>query len=121
MIEDETTVGSYRDMLLSFSAIRNEFRAQYATVLDRSLRQWQRLVVCTIYNPAFPDPDTQRLAETGLAFFNDAITEEALRRDLPIIDLRSVCSDSRAFANPIEPSEHGGGLIADAIVRQLPE
>ena len=79
----------------------------------------QPLVVCTIYNPKFPEPDLQILAETGLSFFNDEITEEALRRRLPIIDLRDVCASPDAFANPIEPSEQGGDLITDAIVELL--
>ena len=59
------------------------------------------------------------LAETALSFFNDVITEEALRRSVPIIDLREVCSESSAFANPIEPSEVGGDLITDAIISTL--
>ena len=62
----------------------------------------------------------QILAEAGLSFFNDVITEEALRRKLPIIDLREVCSAPEAFANPIEPSEIGGDLITDAIIKHLP-
>jgi hypothetical protein len=61
----------------------------------------------------------RRLAETGLAFFNDVIVEEALRRDLPILDLRRVCAERAAFANPIEPGDHGGRRIAEAIAETL--
>ncbi len=35
------------------------------------------------------------------------------------MDLREVCSDPEAFANPIEPSEVGGDLITDAIIGYL--
>ena len=62
----------------------------------------------------------KKLAEAGLSFFNDVITEEALRRDLPILDLREVCSEPPAFANDIEPSEVGGDLITDSILSHLP-
>ncbi|MEE8305013.1 MAG: SGNH/GDSL hydrolase family protein, partial [Candidatus Tectomicrobia bacterium] len=79
----------------------------------------QPLIVCTIYNPQYPETELQMLAKTGLSFFNDVITEEALRRRLLIIDLREVCSEPEAFANPIEPSEVGGDLITDAIIGYL--
>ena len=75
--------------------------------------------MCTIYNPKMSEPTVQKIAETGLSFFNDVICEEALRLQLPIIDLRDVCSDESAFANPIEPSEIGGDLITDAIISKL--
>ena len=95
------------------------FRVRYARAIDAILGHGQPLIVCTIYNPKFSDPELQRLAETALSFFNDVITEEALRRRLPVIDLRDVCSDQSAFANPIEPSELGGNLITDAIIEHL--
>ncbi len=69
--------------------------------------------------PKFYDQELQKLAEAGLSFFNDVITEEALRRHSPILDLREVCSEPEAFANDIEPSEVGGDLITDAILSHL--
>jgi hypothetical protein len=66
-----------------------------------------------------PDPQIQKMAEAGLSFFNDVITEEALKLKLPIIDLRDVCAGDEAFANPIEPSEIGGDLITNAIISHL--
>ena len=88
--------------------------------LDLILGHGQPLIVCTIYNPKFRDQELQKLAEAGLSFFNDVITEEGLRRHLPILDLREVCSEPPAFANDIEPSEVGGDLITDAILSHLP-
>ena len=119
LIGDVTTKRSIIEVLFLFNQIREEFRKGYAQLLDRILENEQPLAVCTIYNPNFPEPDLQTLAETGLSFFNDVITEEALRRRLAIIDLRDVCSSPEAFANPIEPSEYGGELITDAIVELL--
>jgi hypothetical protein len=69
--------------------IKENFREQYAHALDLILAYQQPLITCTIYNPKFPKPDLQELAETALSFFNDVITEEALRRNVPIIDLRA--------------------------------
>ena len=120
MVEDTVANKSFADVLIAFNQIREEFRTRFTVLLDRILEHEQPLVVCTIFNPKFPEPDIQILAETGLSFFNDVITEEALRKGLTIIDLRDVCSHSAAFANPIEPSEVGGDLITNAIIQQLP-
>jgi hypothetical protein len=120
MAEDTVADKSFADVLIAFNQIREEFRTKFTALLDRILEHEQPLVVCTLFNPKFPEPDIQILAETGLSFFNDVITEEALRKCLPIIDLRDVCSHSAAFANPIEPSELGGDLITSAIIQIMP-
>ena len=112
---------SMASALMRFREIRENFRKKYSIALDAILDQEQPLITCTIYNPKFPEADLQALAETALSFFNDVITEEALRRKVPIIDLRDVCSEPTAFANPIEPSEIGGDLITNAIISHLPE
>jgi hypothetical protein len=116
VIQDPLSDKSVGAVLMAFHQIREDFRRVYADALDKIFTHDQPLIVCTIYNPKFPEADLQTLAETGLSFFNDVIVEEALKRDLPIIDLRKVCSKPEAFANPIEPSEVGGDLITDAII-----
>lgn len=109
----------FAEVLREVYQIRQTFRTAYDKLLEL-LRGFTRpLTVCTIYNPAYDDPERQRLAETGLAFFNDVILEETLRRGLPVIDLRRVCCERAAFANAIEPSDHGGALIAGAIADAL--
>jgi hypothetical protein len=96
-----------------------ELWAVDGAMLDRVLGTGQALVVCTIYNPRFPDEDMQQAAAAGLSFFNDVIAQEALRRDLAVIDLRQVCTDDAHFANEIEPSDLGGAAIAEAIVAAI--
>jgi hypothetical protein len=59
---------------------------------------------------------TRRLAATALTALNDAITREAFARNIDCIDLRIICDEDRDFANPIEPSVHGGAKIAAAIL-----
>ena len=119
MVQDTAADKSVASVLMGFNEIREGFRRSYTGALDRILAHDQPLIVCTIYNPNYPEADIQALAETGLSFFNDVIAEEALCRKLPIIDLREVCSMPEAFANPIEPSEFGGDVITDAIISLL--
>ena len=109
----------YHLRLADFHAIKEAFRSRYVKTLNAILAYEQPLIVCTIYNPKYPDTEMQIMAEAGLSFFNDVITEEALRLGLPIIDLREVCASDEAFANPIEPSEIGGDLITNTIVSHL--
>jgi hypothetical protein len=82
-----------------------------AAVLERRLP----LTLCTIYNGNFPDADFQRLASTALTVFNDVILRVAFERALTVIELRLVCNEPADYANPIEPSSHGGAKIARAI------
>jgi hypothetical protein len=113
-------VGEILQLNLSdFHTIKEAFRSRYVKMINQILTFEQPLIVCTIYNPKYPDYEMQVMAEAGLSFFNDVITQEALRLELPIIDLREVCASKEAFANPIEPSEIGGDLITNAIVSHL--
>ena len=43
----------------------------------------------------------------------------AFERGLQIIDLRLICTEPADYANPIEPSGHGGRKISEAIARTL--
>ena len=51
--------------------------------------------------------------------FNDVILREAAGHQLPVLDLRLVCTDAADYAavSPIEPSAAGGAKIAAAIAR----
>ena len=57
----------------------------------------------------------QNSAMSALAVYNDVIMKQAVERSLPIIDLRVLCNEDEDFANPIEPSAHGGMKIAETI------
>ncbi|HVE78446.1 MAG TPA: SGNH/GDSL hydrolase family protein [Gemmatimonadaceae bacterium] len=89
------------------------YRRAVAALRDRGLP----LSICTIYNGRFPDPLTQRLAQTALTVFNDVILRVAIEHALAAIDLRALCADPADYANPIEPSSVGGEKIARAIAR----
>jgi hypothetical protein len=113
--------GSYAEVLLRFSEIAATFKADYSLMLEDVLARELPTVICTIYYPCFEDEIEQRLAVSALTFFNDVIISEAFAADLPLIDLRLVCNEKADYANPIEPSVHGGAKIAAAIKRAVME
>jgi GDSL-like Lipase/Acylhydrolase family len=112
----ERKVSSMAEALELITVVRERFRSGYARMLDQVLQRRLPLAVCTIYEARFPEPVTRRLAATALTAVNDAITREAFARSIDCIDLRILCDDDRDFANPIEPSVHGGAKIAGAIL-----
>jgi GDSL-like Lipase/Acylhydrolase family len=109
-------VTSMAEALELITAVRSRFRSAYAGTLDQVLQRGLPLCVCTIYEARFPEPTMRRLAATALTALNDAITREAFARGIDCIDLRVLSNDDRDFANPIEPSVHGGAKIARAIL-----
>ncbi|MDP9349268.1 MAG: SGNH/GDSL hydrolase family protein, partial [Gemmatimonadota bacterium] len=94
-----------------------DYRRMLGTVLERGLPT----AVCTIYNGRFPDPTMQRQTSTALIHFNDAILRAAAEAGVPVVELRLVCTEDADYANPIEPSSHGGEKIARAIARLVTE
>jgi hypothetical protein len=95
------------------------FAGRYDAMLRGVLATGLPTTVCTIYNPRFPDAETQRVAVTALTVFNDAILRTAFDARLDVIDLRLVCDADADYANPIEPSVRGGAKIATVIARLL--
>ena len=78
---------------------------------------WRRQT-CTIYDavPGLPVP-----LRAALSLFNDVILREAIRRGLPVLDLRMVCTEPADYSedSPIEPSSQGGAKLADRLVAQV--
>jgi GDSL-like Lipase/Acylhydrolase family len=112
---------SIADALNRLAGIGDGFERGYRAMLDSVLARALPTAVCTVYNPRYPDPRMQRLAVAGLTIFNDAITRQTFARGLPLIDLRLVCDEDADYANPIEPSSHGGEKIVRAIARLVTE
>jgi hypothetical protein len=110
---------SVADTLLKLADIRERFFTDYASTVDAILASKLPTAVCTIYDVRYDDPDQRRVAVTALTTLNDCITRTAAARGLPVLDLRLICNEDGDFANPIEPSEQGGGKIAAAIVALL--
>jgi lysophospholipase L1-like esterase len=91
------------------------FEQDYSEMLRTVLAKKLPTALCTIYFPSFPDEQIQRIAVAALAAFNDAIIRQAILNNLPLLDLRLICSEKSDYANPIEPSDTGGGKIARKI------
>lgn len=101
--------------LAHLAVIRERFVFDYASLLDSLVTLRLPIVLCTIFNPCFPDPQLQREAVTALCLFDDAIVGLAHWYCLPVIELRRVCTDDRDYATPIEPSVVGGAKLARVI------
>jgi GDSL-like lipase/acylhydrolase family protein len=106
---------SVAEVLDKLGKIRAEFKADYRATLDHLLAVKLPAAVCTIYEARYQNPDTHRIAATGLSVFNDIITREAFGRGLPLIDLRLIVTKDDDYANDVEPSSKGGAKIARAI------
>jgi hypothetical protein len=111
-----TTVG---DGLLRLADAAASFEANYRTALTDVVARGLPTMVCTIYNPQFPEPKMQRAAIAGLALFNDCIIRAAVSAGVPVLDLRFVCDAKEDFANPIEPSSRGGEKITAALIESI--
>jgi len=95
--------------------VRENFRTNYAAMLKAVKKKHYKITVCTIYNKVPNLPDNHK---TALALFNEVITEEAQRENLPVIDLRTMFNEDQDYSpvSPIEPSYFGGLKLADAIL-----
>lgn len=115
----EAPVSSSAEAYLLLGRTTDEFRSQYVALIESCLSRALPLVVCTIYNGNFPDPQYQAAVRVALAAFNDVIISTAVEHQLSVIELRRVCNLPAHFANPLEPSVVGGQRVAAAIARAL--
>ncbi len=110
--------------LEQLAAMKTEFDARYAAMLDAVLAARRPTLLCTIYDRCpLADPGWRLLAFTALSAFNDCITRQAIARGLPLLDLRLVCSEPSDYSalSPIEPSAAGGEKIARGLARVVGE
>ena len=106
------------EVLAWFADALAPFEAGYRALLGALVGPGRAVTVCTIYDGHL-EPALRRPARAGVALFDDVIQRLARAADVPVIELRDVCSEADDYANPIEPSVQGGAKIAAAILRQL--
>jgi lysophospholipase L1-like esterase len=111
--------GSALELFLRLADAAESFGAEYRRLVGALHTRRLPLAVCTIYEGALEDPQLKRAAAAALTAFNDVILRTGFERGLPVLDLRSVCSDPSDYANPIEPSAAGGRKIAAGIAGLL--
>lgn len=61
------------DALLVMAKLREKFKADYTSMIEKLLALKLPTTVCAIYNPRFPAAREQTICETGLCFLNDVI------------------------------------------------
>ena len=110
---------SVADVLERMATIAQQFGSEYQAMLTAVLECSLPTLLCTVYEPNFPDPLAQQLMATGLVLFNERILRAAIQAGVPVIDLRLVCTSPDDYANEIEPSVVGGAKIAEAIMRAI--
>ncbi|HYI32941.1 MAG TPA: SGNH/GDSL hydrolase family protein [Glaciibacter sp.] len=112
---------SVAESLSLLANAQDEFEGSYASMIDSVAATGLPVAVCTIYDTPPSEPG-QRVIKSAVALFNDRITRAAFADGISVIDLRLICDQDNDYANPIEPSAHGGRKIARAIAALvLPE
>lgn len=115
----DTPVPSSAQALLLLHEASQTFEQTYRAMLTACMQPGLPLTVCTIYHGNFPDPAYQACVATALCVFNDVILRIAREHGLTVLDIRAICNTPDDYANPIEPSSHGGAKLAAAIVRTV--
>ncbi len=111
-------VANVAEAILRMRQVQASFSRAYSSAIEALLQSHKPLLVCTIYD-CRPGENDSELKVGGLAFFNDVILRAAARHGLPVLDLRTVCTEFEHYANPIEPGVLGGALITSAILAVL--
>lgn len=111
----DKSVSSVAEALGALAEIVADFEVRYRIAVAACVATRTSLAVCTIYNCCFDDLSFQRIASTTLMLFNDTIIRVAAECGVPVIELRSICTQQEDYANPIEPSSVGGEKIARVI------
>jgi hypothetical protein len=108
------SAGSFAEVLTRLARVCAEFRDEYHAMLKAVLLRRVATVVCTIYDAI---PGLTHAEHTGLCLFNDVILREAFHAEVPVIDLRLICTEPSDYSrlSPIEPSASGGAKIAQAV------
>jgi lysophospholipase L1-like esterase len=123
LLEQSSKV-KYLDALNTLWEIRKKFEAQYRRLMERIAEKQpdpNKVAVMTIYDPCFAGAghpeEYQKAAEAAVSIFNDVIQREASCMGYTVMELRELFTDRGDYANPIEPSAHGGAKIAEALVK----
>ncbi|MBA3890427.1 MAG: SGNH/GDSL hydrolase family protein [Gemmatimonadaceae bacterium] len=102
------------DVLARLADAAAAFAPRYEETLASVHGRRLPLLACTIYEGNMGG-SLQKRAMGAVAVFNDRIQRAALRRGIPVLELRDLFTESADYANPIEPSQAGGEKVARAI------
>lgn len=106
----------FPEAIAKLQKFQTDLREKYEPVMGQLVEMGLPTALCTVYNGNFELQMLQDMIDTILPVINDVIREVALRHGLPLIDLgRALGEPDLDYANPIEPSAHGGEKIARVI------
>lgn len=117
-------VKQVNDLDILLSAPLAEFTLDYRQMLDDAKATGLKVYVCTIYTAIpFEDPIWRQFAPLAIGKFNDVIMTEASARQIPVLQLQEICTETNDFSviSPIEPSNQGGQKIVSHIVEMVLE
>ena len=109
-------VKSVAEGALKLGDLRDKFRRRYEQMIARVLAKKLPTTVCTIYDPNFAIPVQQQSSVVGLCVYNDIIVRTAVRRGVPVVDLRTLFAGQEDYANSIEPGPSGGRKIVERMI-----
>jgi hypothetical protein len=109
-------VKSVSEALIVLSKAIDDFERDYRETVQQILQAGLPATVCTIYNVTLGEPAKAQVFKLAVALFDDVIIRTARELGLPVIELRSVCTEPSDYANDIEPSIQGGRKIAESIM-----
>ena len=111
----EESAGTVIKALATLAQIQSSFRRDYSALLNNLVTTGLPLLTCTVYDQV---PGLAARLRTALSLFNDVILREAIRRGLPVLDLRMICTEPSDYSDdsPIEPSSQGGAKLAERMV-----
>lgn len=114
----DAPVSTVKKGLTALTQIRKEFEVTYQGMLSKLAALGKPLLLCTIYDQVPGLPPELR---TALSLFNDVIFREAVRFELPVLDLRLICTEPDDYSeqSPIEPSSKGGGKLAERLIEAV--
>jgi lysophospholipase L1-like esterase len=111
----EASTATVKQGLTALTQIKREFEVNYQALLAKLVALKKPVLLCTIYDnvPGLP-PELR----TALGLFNDVILREAIQHELPVLDLRMICTEPDDYSekSPIEPSAKGGEKLAERLV-----
>lgn len=95
------------------------FARVYEETLVSVLRAYPRIAVLNVYVPHVRSRALRCFLAPAVRILNGKIHRVARRHRVPVLDVFTLFSEPADYANPIEPSEHGGYKIAGLIKRAV--
>lgn len=108
---------SASDLLVRLYELRDTFQDHYASILDLVLEKKLKTAVTTMYTRRGRNRTMTKILSVVFNIFNDAIIQCALRRGVPVIDMKSALNDYHDYVDTLRPSAQGARKIAKTLLK----